>query len=71
MVSANGDLHLPISNEQCMPENNGSLGFEAPTPRQVLRVTLNLKYLIDKVVPIVYDPNDIVCDHSEILSQKL
>ena len=71
MVSANGDLHLPISNEQCMPENNGSLGFEAPTPRQVLRVTLNLKYLIDKVVPIVYDPNDIVCDHSEILSPKV
>ncbi|SCU88233.1 LADA_0E08966g1_1 [Lachancea dasiensis] len=45
--------------------------YDAPSPRQILRICLNLKYLIDKVVPIMYDESDILCDHSRILNSRV
>lgn len=46
-------------------------GCEAPHPRQLLRISLNLKYLIDKVVPILYEEQVIMCDHSRILNSRV
>ncbi|GAV53371.1 hypothetical protein ZYGR_0AI06550 [Zygosaccharomyces rouxii] len=45
--------------------------FKAPTPRQVLRVALNLKFLIDKVIPIASDVNQVTCQNSRILNHKV
>lgn len=42
-----------------------------PTPRQVLRVCLNLKTLIDKVIPIVFNESDVVEQNSAILNKKV
>ncbi|SCU86590.1 LAME_0D06832g1_1 [Lachancea meyersii CBS 8951] len=45
--------------------------YDVPNPRQILRICLNLKYLIDKVVPILYDEKLIMCDHSRILNKHV
>ncbi|SCV05488.1 LANO_0H08592g1_1 [Lachancea nothofagi CBS 11611] len=45
--------------------------YDTPSPRQVLRICLNLKYLIDKVVPILYEEKLIMCDHSRILNSHV
>ncbi|CEP62100.1 Yvc1p LALA0_S04e07778g [Lachancea lanzarotensis] len=42
--------------------------YDVPNSRQILRICVNLKYLIDKVVPILYDEKLIMCDHSRILN---
>ncbi|KAK6464725.1 vacuolar cation channel [Scheffersomyces coipomensis] len=42
-----------------------------PNPRQTLRICLNLKKLIDKVVPIVFDEEDITSSNSPILNANI
>lgn len=58
---------LPVDNEGCQPANSG-YNVEAPTSRQVLRVALNLKYLVDKVVPVTYGCDEIESDHSSVVT---
>ncbi|KAH3682764.1 hypothetical protein WICPIJ_006223 [Wickerhamomyces pijperi] len=42
-----------------------------PSPRQVLRICLNLKYLIDQLIPIAYDSSAVLAADSEILTPKV
>ncbi|AET40121.1 Yvc1p Ecym_5363 [Eremothecium cymbalariae DBVPG len=42
-----------------------------PSPRQILRIALNLKFLVDKTVPITYDVDEVICEHSPILNAKV
>ncbi|CAR27379.1 hypothetical protein ZYGR_0I06530 [Zygosaccharomyces rouxii] len=57
---------LPVTQD-----DYNAASFKAPTPRQVLRVALNLKFLIDKVIPIDYDINQVTCQHSRILNHQV
>lgn len=43
----------------------------APNSRQTFRICLNLKKLIDKVIPIVFDTNDITTQNSPILNTNV
>ncbi|SCW02048.1 LAFE_0E13014g1_1 [Lachancea fermentati] len=45
--------------------------YDAPNPRQILRIALNLKFLIDEIVPIIYTEEQITCDHSRILNSRV
>lgn len=45
--------------------------YESPSPRQILRIALNLKHLIDEIVPILYEEQLIMCDHSRILNSRV
>lgn len=40
-------------------------------PRQTLRVALNLKILIDKVIPTVFDEKEVTASHSPILNKNV
>lgn len=44
---------------------------EFPNSRQIFRICLNLKLLIDKVIPIVYDEKDIKEQNSAVLNRKV
>lgn len=57
---------LPVTNE-----DYNTASSKTPTPRQVLRIGLNLKFLIDKVIPIAYDVNQVTCQNSRILNHKV
>lgn len=59
-------MPLPITHN-----DYATTALKAPSPRQVLRIALNLKFLIDKVIPIAYDINLVTCPHSRILNSKV
>lgn len=63
---------LPMFQEQCLPgHRDPTLGLKPPSPRQVLRIALNLKYLLDKIIPTVYDEEKVTCSHSRIINQDV
>ncbi|ODV96026.1 hypothetical protein PACTADRAFT_49446 [Pachysolen tannophilus NRRL Y-2460] len=47
------------------------LEYLAPNPRQILRISMNLKYLIDKIIPIEYPISEILAPKSRILNGKV
>ncbi|GMM38627.1 Yvc1 protein [Saccharomycopsis crataegensis] len=60
-------------SESLLVDSNASdIGiWSSPSPRQVLRVALNLKYLIDQVIPIQLDLELITNPYSDILTTKV
>ncbi|KAL3229078.1 Calcium channel YVC1 [Nakaseomyces bracarensis] len=62
---------LPIDSQDCQPENCGSISLEAPSSRQILRIALNLKYLIDTAVHVTYDVAEIESDHSTVVTDEV
>ncbi|CCE89018.1 Piso0_001815 [Millerozyma farinosa CBS 7064] len=42
-----------------------------PNSRQIFRICLNLKTLIDKIIPIVFEEKEITAQNSPILNQKV
>lgn len=58
------DTVLPVSND-------GDISFVPPSPRQVLRICLNLKYLIDKTIPIQFEESKVLSPDSTILNPKI
>ena len=50
--------------------NNHDIVLEVPTPRQILRIAMNLKYLIDKLVTKEYEEEDILRDNNNIITDK-
>lgn len=66
---------MPIleEQEQLLPiDEDSDIGINSsPTPRQVLRIALNLKYLIDQVVPIQFNEDLLTSPFSEILTSKV
>lgn len=56
-----------------LPDDEHELDFEyfSPTPRQTLRIALNLKFLIDQVIPIEYPLDLITVPKSRILNQQV
>lgn len=67
------DPILPITTAEINSASDifQNTSFNPPNSRQVLRIALNLKYLIDKVIPIVYDTDSILCEHSRILNANV
>lgn len=57
---------LPLTQD-----DYNAASFKAPNPRQVLKIAFNLKFLIDKVVPIAYHVDQVTCPHSRILNHKV
>ncbi|RLV93024.1 Calcium channel YVC1 [Spathaspora sp. JA1] len=52
------------------PEDDYSDRF-CPNSRQTFRICLNLKLVIDKIIPIIFDSNEITKANSPILNQKV
>lgn len=42
-----------------------------PNPRQTFRICLNLKILLDKIIPIIFDESEICCSNSPILNESV
>ncbi|GME74458.1 unnamed protein product [[Candida] boidinii] len=60
-----GDISLPLfEDEDCNDYNS-------PSPRQVLKIAINLKLLIDTVIPVRFDPKFINDPGSPILNSKV
>ncbi|ODV85541.1 hypothetical protein CANARDRAFT_28324 [[Candida] arabinofermentans NRRL YB-2248] len=60
-----GDISLPVyEDEECND-------YSAPSPRQVLRIAINLKDLIDKIIPIPLSEEAIAGQDSIILNDKV
>lgn len=59
---------LPVHQGQAIMD---PLPIAAPSPRQVLRICLNMKYLIDKIIPTVFDVEQVTRRHSRILNEKV
>lgn len=71
MVS-DDSMTLPISHNECIPgHEEGSMGLKPPNPRQILRIALNIKYLIDKIIPTIFAVEKVTCQHSRILNQDV
>ncbi|SCU97332.1 LAMI_0F09670g1_1 [Lachancea mirantina] len=64
------ELVLPTANGLSWVHET-SENLEAPNSRQILRIALNLKYLIDEVVPILFKESEITSDQSRILNRKV
>lgn len=63
---------LPTSRQDCQTDHYGNIiDLMPPNSRQVLRIALNLKYLIDKLIPIAIDESEIVKDGSNVLTPKV
>ena len=62
---------LPSSSQQYWIDPANSPLYNAPSSRQVLRIALNLKFLIDEVIPIAYDEALLICEHSRIVNAKV
>ena len=63
---------LPMFQEQCLAgHGDPTMGLKPPSSRQVLRIALNLKYLLDKIIPTVYDVDKVTCPHSRIINQDV
>ncbi|KAG0672170.1 hypothetical protein C6P45_003645 [Maudiozyma exigua] len=50
--------------------HDNDLVLEAPTPRQILRIAMNLKYLIDKLITKEYEEQEILKDNNDIITEK-
>lgn len=69
---AGGTGTLPMFQEQCLAgHGDPTLGLTPPSPRQILKIASNLKYLVDKVIPTVYDVEEVTCPHSRIINQDV
>ncbi|CCF60248.1 hypothetical protein KAFR_0J01840 [Kazachstania africana CBS 2517] len=62
---------LPHNTGDLILDNCDTLGFNPPNSRQVLRIALNLKYVIDNAVPIIYEIDEITSEKSEIVNGKV
>lgn len=47
------------------------IAIESPSPRQVLRIALNLKYLIDTIIPFTISEDTLLCDSSPVLTEDV
>lgn len=45
--------------------------FIPPSPRQVLRICLNLKYLIDEIIPVQFEEAVVLSPDSKILNERV
>lgn len=69
---------LPFANLESIPESNPESFsttdysiYNSPNSRQILRISINLKYIIDRLIPYVIDSHEIVQDHSPILNDQV
>lgn len=62
---------LPIVDEDSFPRNYEMVVIETPNPRQVLRIAINLKCLIDSLIRLEYDPIEILRENSEIVNDQV
>lgn len=69
MATGNADLEVPLAE---VPDVSSRYSDKyCPNSRQTLRICLNLKKLIDKVIPIVFDTKDVVIQNSNILNSNV
>ncbi|ODV62544.1 Yvc1p ASCRUDRAFT_55866 [Ascoidea rubescens DSM 1968] len=61
------DIEVPYSS---LIDDVESTEFPVPSPRQVLRIALNVKYVIDQIIQIQYEPDLLTCPDSRIINQK-
>lgn len=72
--TSNFDYHLKIEEmeESLFNATDSDIGlWAAPSPRQTLRISLNLKHLIDEIIPIQFDLESIQSPFLDILSSKV
>lgn len=63
---------LPIFQDQCRAgHGEATMASAPPSPRQILKIASNLKYLLDEVIPTVYDVEEVTCPHSRIINQDV
>ncbi|CAL9730518.1 calcium channel Yvc1p [Monosporozyma unispora] len=69
----NENTPLPFANLEAFPEFSSInySKFNSPNSRQILRISINLKYIIDKLIPYIIDSNDIIKDNSLILNDQV
>ncbi|KAI5966383.1 YVC1 [Candida pseudojiufengensis] len=63
-----------IPPSQIDTDNEGSIyghDLYCPNPRQIFKICTNLKYLIDKIIPILFDETEITKPDSSILNEKV
>lgn len=58
------DYLLPLTEDQVN-------SFTPPSPRQVLKICLNLKYLIDQIIPVQFDPSVVLSPDSKIINNRV
>jgi hypothetical protein len=68
-MSTGDELEQALNNA---PSSEESVLLQyCPNPRQTLRICLNLKKLIDKVVPIMFEEKDLLALNSPILNENV
>lgn len=61
-----------MSEDQVLPFTEDELSaFVPPSPRQVLRICLNLKYLIDVIIPVQFEESVVLSPDSKILNDRI
>jgi len=61
-----------MSDNYLLPFTEDELSsFVPPTPRQVLRICLNLKYLIDEIIPVQFDDSVVLSPDSKVLNERV
>ncbi|KAG7661430.1 YVC1 [[Candida] subhashii] len=61
-----------LSPDPQNPEDEGYFNARfCPNSRQTFRICLNLKTLIDKIVPIIFPESEITCQNSPILNRNV
>lgn len=70
-ISGNQDILCLPSMTELPLSNDGKLLFNSPNPRQILRIALNLKYLIDAIIPTSLDFDLIASEKSTILNDDV
>ncbi|CAI5757988.1 unnamed protein product [Candida verbasci] len=64
-------LPAPEEHEGSIYGHDDESWQSCPNSRQTFRICTNLKLLIDKVIPIVFDKNDLFAADSSILNEKV
>ncbi|CCK71900.1 Yvc1p KNAG_0I01090 [Huiozyma naganishii CBS 8797] len=62
---------LPFSQADCTIERAGSIVFDPPTSRQNLCIAVNLKYIIDKTIPLAIDIHKVTCENSAVITDDI
>lgn len=62
------NLTLPVHRGEAAVDE---IALEPPSSRQILRICLNIKYLIDKIIPTIFEVELVTCRHSRILNEEV
>ncbi|CCD23438.1 Yvc1p NDAI_0B04040 [Naumovozyma dairenensis CBS 421] len=62
---------LPLTRQDCPLEGFCPGEHNVPNPRQILKIALNLKFLIDETIKVALSTDEIIQDGSSILNSKI